>query len=77
MTDDKIAFAIAMMKENGIVDSGDALQMGIMAINPDVVQDFYGKMVDAGVIEEGIDVASSYTTDFVNKGVGMDLKPGN
>jgi NitT/TauT family transport system substrate-binding protein len=77
MTDEKIAFAIDMMNAEGIVDSGDALEMGIGAINPDVVQDFYTKMVAAGVIEDGIDIAASYTTEFVNQGLGMDLKPGN
>jgi len=76
MTDDKIAFAINMMKEEGIVDSGDALEMGIGAINPDVVADFYSKMVAAGVIEDGLDVTKAYTTEFVNQGLGMDLKPG-
>ena len=43
----------------------------------DVVADFYQKMVDAEVIEDGLDIAAAYTTDFVNKGVGMDLKPAN
>ncbi|AGI67522.1 putative ABC transporter periplasmatic binding protein [Octadecabacter antarcticus 307] len=77
MTADKIDFAIMMMTENGIVDSGDALETGIMTINPDVISDFYDKMVEAGVIESGIDILTAYTTDFVNNGVGMDLKPTN
>jgi NitT/TauT family transport system substrate-binding protein len=77
MTDDKIDYAISKMLEWGIVDSGDALEDGIMAINPAVVQDFYGKMVTAGVIEDGLNIEASYTTEFVNKGVGMDFKPGN
>ncbi|MDJ0859884.1 MAG: ABC transporter substrate-binding protein [Dinoroseobacter sp.] len=75
MTADKIEYAIGKMKEWGIVDSGDALEMGIGAINPDVVADFYGKMVAAGVIEDGLDIAASYDTQFVNQGLGMDLKP--
>ena len=77
MTDDKIAYAIDKMKEWGIVDSGDALTDGIMAVNPAVVEDFYGKMVEAGVIEDGIDITQAYTTEFVNAGVGMELKPSN
>ncbi|MEM9394436.1 MAG: ABC transporter substrate-binding protein [Pseudomonadota bacterium] len=75
MTADKIEYAIGKMTEWGIVDSGDALEMGIGAINPDVVADFYSKMVAAGVIEDGIDIAASYDTSFVNQGLGMDLKP--
>ncbi|MCE8008674.1 ABC transporter substrate-binding protein [Aestuariivita sp.] len=77
MSDDKMDYAIEKMLDWGIVDSGDALEKGIMAINPEIVQDFYDKMVAAGVVPEGIDIASIYTTQFVNQGVGMDLKPGN
>lgn len=76
MTLDKLDYAVEQMLGRGIVDSGDALTDGIMAINPAVVSDFYDKMVTAGVVEPGLDIASSYTTAFVNKGVGMDLKPG-
>ena len=74
MTDDKIAFAIEQMLENGIVDSGDATEMGIGVITDAKVEDFYNKMVEAGVIGE-VDWQAAYTTDFVGAGVGMDLKP--
>ncbi len=77
MTQDKIDFAIEKMKAEGIVDSGDALELGIGAMTEEKVGDFYRKMVDAGVIEDGIDWQAAFTTDFVNKGVGMDLKPAN
>ncbi|WP_420325251.1 ABC transporter substrate-binding protein [Mameliella sp.] len=73
MTDDKIAFAIEKMKEHGIVDSGDTLEAGIGVITDAQVGDFYAKMVEAGVIGE-VDWQSAYTTEFVGKGVGMDLK---
>jgi len=75
MTQDKIEFARAAMLENGIVDSGDALELGIGALTEAKVSDFYGKMVTAGVIEDGIDWKASYSTDFANKMVGMDIKP--
>ena len=77
MSDDKMDYAIAKMLDWGIVDSGDALEQGIMAINPSIVEDFYNKMVAAGVVSEGLDISKTYTTAFVNQGVGMDLKPGN
>jgi NitT/TauT family transport system substrate-binding protein len=32
-------------------------------------------MVEAGVVPAGLDISQSYTTQFVGKGVGMDLKP--
>jgi len=74
MTQDKIEFAKASMLDNGIVDSGDALELGIGAMTDEKIGDFYDKMVAAGVLEEGLDWQSAYTLDFTNKKVGMDLK---
>lgn len=75
MTQDKIDFAIASMLENGIVDSGEALELGIGAMTEASVSAFYDKMVDAGVIEAGLDWSTAIDTSFTNKGVGMELKP--
>ncbi len=75
MTQDKISYAIAKMIEWGIVDSGDALTLGIGAMTDEVIGGFYDDMVAAGVIEEGLDWQASYTTEFVNQGLGMDLRP--
>jgi NitT/TauT family transport system substrate-binding protein len=74
ITDEQIAFSIAQMKKFGIVDSGDAEKLGIGAMTDARVQSFYDKMVKAKVLPEGIDIKKSYTLDFVNKGVGLDLK---
>ncbi len=74
MTDDKIAYAISKMLEVGIVDSGDALTLGIGALTEAKVEDFYNKMRSAGVLEEEVDWRSAFTTEFTNNGVGMDLK---
>lgn len=74
MTDEQIAFGIAKMKENGIVDSGDTETMGIGAMTEARVKDFFDKMVAAGVVDAGVDWKASFTTQFVNKGVGLDLK---
>ncbi len=75
MTQESIDFAVAAMLENGIADSGDTLELGIGAMTQARMDDFYVKMVEAGVLEEGLDVSPSYSLAFVNKGVGMDLKP--
>jgi NitT/TauT family transport system substrate-binding protein len=32
-------------------------------------------MVKAGVVKPGIDSKKAYTLQFVNKGVGLDLRP--
>ena len=74
MTDDKIAYAIERMKAVGIVDSGDALELGIGALTAEKVEDFYIKIRNAGVFEDEIAWQDAFTTEFVNKGVGMDLK---
>ncbi|MBC7739754.1 MAG: ABC transporter substrate-binding protein [Candidatus Saccharibacteria bacterium] len=74
ITDDAIAFSIATMKSAGIVDSGDTETLGIGAMTDARLADFYAKMVKAGVIEDGIDIKQSYTLDFINQKVGMDLK---
>jgi NitT/TauT family transport system substrate-binding protein len=75
MTDEAIAYAIEKMKEAGIVDSGDALTMGIGAMTEAQVKDFFDKMVEAGVVAADLDWSATINTSFVNKGVGMDLKP--
>jgi len=77
MTADKIAYAKDKLKAWGIVDSGDALEKGIGVMTDDMVGNFYQLMVDTGVVKDGIDWKASYTTQFVGKGVGMDLKPAN
>ncbi len=75
MTDDQIAFSIAKMKEYGLVDSGDTLKHGIGAMNDARVKSFYDQMVKAGVVKAGLDYKKAYTLEFVNKGVGLDLRP--
>ncbi|WP_249690481.1 ABC transporter substrate-binding protein [Stappia sp. WLB 29] len=74
MSDEQIAFSIEKMKEYGIVDSGDTETMGIGAMTDERMTDFYQKMVKAGVIEDGLDIKKTYTLEFVNKGVGLDVK---
>lgn len=74
MTDDKIAYAIDRMLAVGIVDSGDALELGIGAITAKKVEDFYNKVQAAGVFQDEINWQLAFTTEFANKKVGMDLK---
>ena len=74
ITDEQIAFSIEQMKKFGIVDSGDTEKLGIGAMTDARMQSFYDKMVAAKVMPAGIDIKKAYTLDFVNKGVGLDLK---
>ena len=73
MTDDKIDYAILKMKENGIVLSGDADELGIGVITDARVEDFFNKMVEAGAVDPGLDYKNAYTTEFVGKGLGKEI----
>jgi NitT/TauT family transport system substrate-binding protein len=77
MTDELLAYSVAKMKEYGIVDSGDALHDGIGAMNDARIASFFDKMVRAHVVRADIDYRKSYTLRFINKGVGLDLRPKN
>ena len=77
MTDELIAYSIARMKEYGIVDSGDSLRDGIGAMTDARMASFFDKMVRARVVRPDIDYRKAYTLRFVNKGVGLDLRPKN
>lgn len=74
MTDGQIAFSIETMKSFGLVEFGEALEQGIGCMTDEHQKAFYDSMVKAGVVKEGIDIKAIYTTEFVCKGVGMDLK---
>jgi NitT/TauT family transport system substrate-binding protein len=73
MTDGQIAYSIAKLKEYGIVDSGDALKLGIGAMTDARVKDFFDEMVEAGIVRPSIDYKKVYTLQFVDKGVGVGL----
>jgi NitT/TauT family transport system substrate-binding protein len=75
ISDEQIAFSFAKMKEYGLVDSGDTLKLGIGAMTDARMKQFYDQMVKAGVIKGGLDYKKSYTLQFVDKGVGLELHP--
>lgn len=75
MTDALLAYSTAKMKEYGIVDSGDAEKLGIGAMTDARMKSFFDKMVRAGVVNKAIDYRKAFTLQFVNKAVGVDLRP--
>jgi NitT/TauT family transport system substrate-binding protein len=75
MTDELLSYSVAKMKEYGIVDSGDSLKNGIGAISDERVTSFFEKMVKAGIVKSDLDYRKSYTLRFVNKAVGVELRP--
>src|SRR5271157_2246111 len=75
INDDQIAFSIAEMKRYGVVDSGDTLKLGIGAMTDARWKDFFDKMAAASVVGRDIVYRKAYTLQFVNKGVGLELRP--
>jgi NitT/TauT family transport system substrate-binding protein len=65
------------MRENGIVDSGDTLRLGIGAITDARMASFFDKMLRARVVKPTVDFRKAYSLRFVNKGVGLELRPKN
>jgi len=75
MTEEELEASVALMKAQGIVDSGEALAAGIGAMNAARVRDFHDKMVKAGLYKAGeVDLSKVATYEFVNKGVGLEEK---
>jgi len=77
MTDELLAYSVDKMKAYGIADSGDAVELGIGAMTDARMASFFDKMVRAGVVKRDIDFRKAYTLQFVNKKVGLDLRPKN
>ena len=74
MTQDQIDFSRASMKKYGIVDSGDALELGIGGMKAETIKDFYEKMVAAGVLPAGLEIEKAYTLEFSNTGAALPVK---
>jgi len=75
ITDAQIAFSIGEMKSYGVVDSGDTLKLGIGAMTDARWKDFFDEMVEVGMVDARADYKQAYTLQFVNHGVGVDLRP--
>ena len=75
MSETEMEASVALMKSQGIVDSGEASSKGVGAMSAARIQDFYGQMVKAGLYKAGeVDLAKVATFQFVNKSVGQDVK---
>ena len=75
MTDAEIEASVALMKQQGIVDSGEAAHGGIGAMSESRIRHFHEQMVKAGLYKAGeVDLTKVATLQFVNKKVGIDVK---
>jgi NitT/TauT family transport system substrate-binding protein len=75
MTDALLANSVETMRRYGIVDSGDATTLGVGAMSDARMKSFFDKMVRAGVVKADLDYRKAYTLQFVNKRVGIELRP--
>jgi len=75
MTDDLLAYSVAAMKQHGIVDSGDTLTLGVGAMTDTRMKNFFDQMARAGVVKPDLDYRKCYTLQFVDKKVGLNLRP--
>ncbi|MEC3862565.1 ABC transporter substrate-binding protein [Mesobacterium sp. TK19101] len=74
MSQEQIDYSIVMMRDYGIVDSGDALEYGIGAMTEATITSFYDKMVAAGVVAAGLDLSKVYSLDYANTGAAIPVK---
>jgi NitT/TauT family transport system substrate-binding protein len=67
MTDALLAYGRGALKSHGIVESGDALTLGIGAMTDARWRDFFNSMVAAKLYPADLDYRSAYTLKFVGK----------
>lgn len=75
MTVEKLDAELAQFQALGIIDSGEAVEKGIGAMDPARIQAFHDLAVQSGILQAGaVDVAKVADMRFVNKGHGLDIK---
>jgi NitT/TauT family transport system substrate-binding protein len=75
MSNAEMEASVALMKQQGIVDSGESLKSGIGAMNAARIADFHAQMVKAGLYKPGeVDLSKVATLQFVNRKTGVDIK---
>jgi len=72
--DELLAYAIKKIKENGVVDSGDSLKLGIGAMTDDRWKAFHAVMSQQGVYAADLDVKQAYTLQFVDKAFDVGMR---
>lgn len=65
MKDEQILYAVAKLKEYGLVSGGDAAKMGIGVMTDERWKKTHEYMVSSGLLAPSVDVRQAYTTQFV------------
>jgi NitT/TauT family transport system substrate-binding protein len=74
MTDALLDYGRGKLKEYGVVDSGDSAELGIGTMTEARWKDFFETMSGQGLYPRDMDWKPAFTTRFVNKRVGIELK---
>lgn len=74
MSDALLTYGRDILRSRGLIDSGDAAKNGIGAMEPARWTEFLRTMSKEGLYPTDLDVSRAYTTQFVNRKVGMELK---
>lgn len=67
MDDAQLAFSLARLKDYGIVDGGDAKQLGLFTMTHERWRQTFDFMAKAGLVKPGMDVRKAYTLEFVRQ----------
>ncbi|HEY7239589.1 MAG TPA: ABC transporter substrate-binding protein [Burkholderiales bacterium] len=65
MTDEQLAYGLAKLKENQLIDGGDAARMGIGIMTEERWKKTYDYMTSAGLLKPEVDYKQAFTTQFV------------
>ena len=75
MTDGLLEYGRGVLRERGIVDSGDSIKAGIGAMTDARWENFFRSMQQQGLYKPDLDWKKAYTLRFINKGVGVSMRP--
>jgi NitT/TauT family transport system substrate-binding protein len=75
ITADQLAYSRTKLRAYGIVDSGDAAELGVGVMTDARMARFFASMVKAGLFPADLPYADAYTLQFVGGKVGLDLRP--
>ena len=75
MTDGLLDYGRRVLRERGVVDSGDAVKLGIGAMTDARWEEFFRSMQQQGLYPPDLDWKRAYTVRFVDKGVGVSMRP--
>ncbi len=75
ISQDVLDNSLAVMRQYGIVDSGDSLTLGLGAMTDAKWKGFFDTMARAGLYKPDLDYHKAYTLQFVDQKYGLASKP--